>query len=266
MKTIGKRLQCPRNGIMAVRVVALTFVAIVASGCALTHTEPICPPGQQTSIVLVALTSQPSIESVRESAASISHQVAQRAASDCAVLSTGVADANPSSDMALNSISLLPTAKNAPDRTPWISELQARAERWLNRYFIGPLRRASPSSNSPVLNTLTSIASQEKAAGRHAGTVVEITDAVAVETAPDGALVNLSQPTDAELAAHQQSFVPGLTALKGGCVLIVDAGAGSGLGLQRLEQARRSIDDVLDAKDIGLAWTRSQEVPGHCRE
>lgn len=244
----------------------LTLVAALTwSGCAAFNTVAICPQ-HNSSLVLTALTSPSDIDISKQVGPVVAHEVAQRAANSCATLSTAVADAHPESDLAMTSIELQPTVSRAPNRTPWVAELQRKGETWLAKQFLQSLHVAVAEPGSPVLTTIAAVAMQLRTAGQGGSTVIEITDGFAKERAPNGGTVDFEHPNDPALGANLHSFVHSLRGLEGGCVMIVGAGANSSLGLQRLEQARKHIDEVLDAAGIGMAWTRSPEVPEKCRE
>jgi hypothetical protein len=193
----------------------------------------------------------------------VAREVASRAANACATLSAAVAGAHPEGDLVLTSEELKPAATTAPNRDPWISQLQQKADVWLTRQFVRPLRTAVAEPGSPVLTTIVAIATQLRAAGDRHNTIIEITDGFAEEKAPDGGIIDFER-RDPGLAAHLRSFVPGLRALKGGCVILVGAGAHTRLGLRHVEKVRNEIGSVLHAAGVHFAWTRSLTLPTHC--
>lgn len=161
------------------------------------------------------------------------------------------------------STELKPAAKDAPNRTPWISELQQRAETWLTRHFVKPLRVAVTEPGSPVITNIVAIAMQLQAASVHRSTIIEITDGFAEETAPDGGIINFDRH-DPALMTHLRSFIPDLRTLKGGCVVLVGAGAHTQLGLHHVDEVREDIRDMLHAAGVRLVWTRSLSLPDQC--
>lgn len=246
----------------ALGVVTL-LAGVVLMGCSAFRTAAICP-ARPSSIVLAALTSPSDIDISKQVGPTVSQEVAQRAASVCATLSTAVADAHPEGDLVLASTELKPTVKDAPNPTPWIAELQQKAEAWLHRRFLQPLGSSVAEPGSPVLTTIIAVGMQLRTADRHRSTIVLITDGFAVEKAPDGGFIDFERPNDPALKEHLQSFVPGLRALKGGCVMIVGAGAHTRLGLRHVDEVRDDIKNVLHAAGIKFVWTRSPQLPARC--
>jgi hypothetical protein len=248
----------------AVIAAALAFAAaIVCSGCALTHTAAICP-ARATSITLTAITSPSDIGLSQQAGPGVAHQVAARAANECATLSTAVADAHPQGDLVLSSIQLTPSAKDAPNRVPWIAGLQRRAEAFLRQYFLKPLEAAHAQPTSPVLSTMAAIAAQQEAAGRRGGTIVETTDGFSVERAPDGGEIDFDRTPARKLKAQLLSFAPSLADLRGGCVILLGAGAHTHLGVGYVDEVRHAIGEVLHAAGVGFVWTRSLQVSETC--
>lgn len=246
----------------AISMLVPLFAVIAWSGCSALRTSPICPQ-RTSSIVLTALTSPSDIGMSKQAGRVVAEEVARRAANACATLSAAVANAHPEGDLVLTSQELKPAAAAAPNRMPWISQLQRKAEVWLTQRFLHPLRRAIAEPGSPVLTTIVAIATQLRAAGQRHSTIIEITDGFAEEKAPDGGAIDFERH-DPALAEHLRSFIPGLRALKGGCVIFVGAGAHTRLGLRHVEEVHSELERVLYAAGVHFAWTRSLTLPTHC--
>jgi hypothetical protein len=223
-------------------------------------------PAAPSSVVLTALTSPSDLALSQKSAHHVAEQISQRAAEGCATLSVAVTDARPEADLALKSAVLHSGNPNkVPNRKPWVDDMREVADRLIRTKFLDPLAAAEPESGSPVMGAIAAVAGQEQAAGRQAGTLVIITDGIAVEYAPDGGKVDLRRLNDPASEEHLRSFIPELKGLAGGCVMIAAAGGDSDLGNPRIQRAKLVLGRVLHDAGIGFKWTRSLDLPADCR-
>lgn len=223
--------------------------------------EAVCE-GDQERLLLVPSTSESDLAIDRELAPTVAEQVVSRAANSCGSVTVGTQNNRATADMALQTVQLTPDKDEAFNRNPEVAKLEREGNDFVDQKLLQPLAEMSATKGSPFFASLTKIGDEMDVHGLAPATVVLVGDGIAVEKSPSGKTIDFSDPESA--AGALREFVPLLRNLKGSCVILVGAGAGSGLSDQDLRTAQDLMGRTLGSAGAGFVATRSPDIPDSC--
>lgn len=242
--------------------------AAMLTGCG--STEPVCQGAAQTNVLVVS-TGYGDLAVDREMAPEVAHEVVQRTAESCGRLLVGLADDRPVGDLVLRSQRFTPHDQTAYNRTPDVNQMISEGTKFVQQHFLQPLKSARPSPGGAFLGTLVAVGDELYTKGIGRANVILIGNGIEDESVPAGrrvvnfgALLSEQSGVSSELARGAAEFEPLLSHLKGSCVMLIGAGADSGLSDSQILTARSLFQETLATAHIGFAPTRSPDIPPGC--
>lgn len=239
-----------------VAVAAVATAGMVAFGDRLE--KPICPPAR-VEYALLAQTSLSDRDMAAAAAAQVGAALAERAATRCAAITTAVTTNRPEADLVTSRKQLDPGADRAPDRRPYVHDMEKVARAFVRRTFVTKLDATRATRFSPVLGTLVQLGKQYQAARIRPTTIVFISDGLALEPGPRG-WIDLYRPAPSDEARRLTAFRQELEPLRGATVVILGFGANT-TGPERVQHAEDALRAALEAAGVRLVVTRSLTLP-----
>lgn len=245
---------------LAVIVTALLAVPLLTSCSG--EGERICQ-GSTRHYLLVGGISISDIDEDKELAPQVADALAERAGGSCSSVSTALATNSPAADLELKTTASTPEQETANSREPFVAELTDNLRAELQDDFVDPLSTATASPGSPMLTTLEVIG--REATAHQWGPVI-------IVWLGDGLIVERSPITNTPVAfghgpvrqAVLDEWVPSLEGLRGSCVILVGAGAGSDLDDALITRAQDMLKRTLAKAGVGFVATRSADLPPGC--
>jgi hypothetical protein len=239
-------------------VLIAAIIAIVGGG-----TQPICPPGPRPTYDLLALSSLSDLTTAQGLAPNAAHQIAERAATQCATVRTGITTDGSVANLTIASVAATPPTGTAAKRGPIIAQYEHDLNAGL-RSFIKRLDGTKASSGSPVFGTVRrAIEDYESlSVGRNGPLIVVLlTDGLSVEKTDSGRLVNLEAPSVNMTAVAEMTKELATTAQHAKSrisVLIVGFGANAPFRDPRLDRDIAILSTAFRSARIDFRWNRSQ--------
>jgi hypothetical protein len=247
----------------AVVVIAALFVttAIVVGGCGPSPTA-VCS-GTPANLILVPSTSKTDDETSIAMTPKVSKEVVRRAAESCGTIRVGIQNGRPEADLVLQSTTLVPEDKTAFNTEAKTKALIEKGDEFVQAELLRPLEHLPATGGSPFLSTLVKVGEEMTGHGWKHATIVLVGDGLVVERPPDGGkMIRFGvEPVAKETV---EAFVPLLRPLRGSCVILAGAGAGSKLTDGRLRESQKVFGRILEAAGVEFVSTRSPDLPRSC--
>lgn len=209
------------------------------------------------------MTSTSDIMTAKAMAGPISEQLIAEAVRTCGMVQVGIAGAHPEA-LVLYSMKLVPEKEKAYNPKPLRADMTTAAREFVRDKFLSPLARIKKGEpTSPFLGVGAKVAHESRERGITDAKLIIVGDAVAVERAPSGRLIDMRGKSVS--AAVLREFVP---LLKGGptCVMIIGEGIESKLLAERIRAARAMLKRTFKEAGVGFASSSSPDLPERCPE
>jgi len=257
--TAGLLDRRPRGHHLAVAA-TVVVAAVAASGCS-QELRAVCPEKRE-NVVLVPSTSVSDLQTSKAMAPAVSEQVVARAAESCGHLGVGLQNNRTAADLDLQSVELTPKRTEAINPDPVIRKLRRTGTEFVQERLLDPLSTVPATDGSPFLGALVKLASELQAHDAAPATIVMLGDGIDIETSPSDQVVDFRLASTSKEVLDE--FVPLLKPLAGSCVILMGAGAQSGLPDEVIRSSQERLRQTLDAAGVGFVATRSSDLPSTC--
>jgi len=255
LAAVAARQSAPTTAAIA----SLIAVSLLASGCG--AKENVCR-GSRQHIVLVPSTSVSDLATDQSLAPDVAGEAVNRAADSCGRLTTGIQNNHTEADLELRSLDLTPQHPTTFNRKPAQRRLVIEGNSWMQATLLKSLAATPATDGSPFLGALVKVGAEIQAHGGGTATIILLGDGIDIEPAPNSdGQINFSRAVPVKLL---DEFVPLLKPLKGSCVMLIAAGAASGLDDARIRAAQTMLGQTLKQAGIGFVATRSRDLPASC--